>query len=227
MAANFNGSTAEIGVGSFSNLTGVNAGSVAFWMNPTDLSGTDRLYGINTQFECRTSGTTLFNDLCTSGPNEGSTTISTATWIHVVQTYSNNGTGGSANTQTMYVNGALVSSGSASTTTVMATGTLTIANRTGSSATEHYNGRLDDIRIYNRVLSADEAMELFVARGRDNLIRGLLNRWMMAEGGPGNNVSGSGLVRDKVGTNHGTGAGTTLPTYQEARACARRRRSRR
>jgi hypothetical protein len=83
----------------------------------------------------------------------GSTAIALNKWYHVVTTVD-----GSGNVR-IYVNGVLDASGS--TTLTAPTGSLTI-----SDAVFQMDGVIDDVRVYNRALSATEAYNLYKMGGK-------------------------------------------------------------
>jgi hypothetical protein len=77
----------------------------------------------------------------------------------------------------------------------------------------NFNGIIDDVRIYNRNLSAAEIATIFASRGRDQILDGLVSCWLMDEGAPGVVATGAGSIKDLgVNRNNGTPAGTI--TYQ-------------
>lgn len=83
------------------------------------------------------------------------------TWSHVVLTCST--AGGLA----LYVNGAPYGTRSYANRTTMATSTADLKfGQDTNAGGQLYNGRMDDIRIYDRVLSADEANALYTAGAR-------------------------------------------------------------
>jgi Concanavalin A-like lectin/glucanases superfamily len=72
----------------------------------------------------------------------------TATWTHLAVTYD-------STTLRLYMNGALISSSpSAGAITNAANGALRIGGN--SLWGEYFNGTIDDVRVYNRALSAGE-----------------------------------------------------------------------
>ncbi len=81
------------------------------------------------------------------------------------------------------------------------------------------DGVIDDARIYNRALSAEEMSTIHAARGHDGIVDGLVSRWLMNEGAPGVTVAGAGVVKDiGGGGNDGTpqGAGSSFAPSQLA-----------
>lgn len=57
-----------------------------------------------------------------------------------------------------------------------------IGNRIGND--RQFNGRIADVRLYNRKLSDDEVLDLYTLKGSDSIVRGLVRRFPM-RGRPG------------------------------------------
>src|SRR3989344_8284078 len=97
----------------------------------------------------------------------------TNTWHHYVYTYD-------GSTHSLYLNGVLVTTGSG------ATQSSTPATAYINTDAEHFNGLIDDVRIYNRALSGDEIKRLYrigatlkinTSINNDSLTRGLVGYW--------------------------------------------------
>ena len=99
-------------------------------------------------------------DLATWGSNtgEGKTSLQEGTWHHVVATWS----AGSDGTISIYVNGDLDKTVDSYIDTSAATGNdLTIGTYLkNDSPVDPFDGRLDEVRVYDRVLSGSEIQEL-------------------------------------------------------------------
>ena len=80
----------------------------------------------------------------------GGTTLSTGQWYHAVNTY--DGT-----TNKLYLNG--VFDGSAVSTATADSGVLSIGYLSGF--VRYFNGLIDEVRVYNRALSANEVKQLY------------------------------------------------------------------
>jgi hypothetical protein len=81
-------------------------------------------------------------------------------WHLIVATYDDSGSGGAA----LYIDGVLDSTNSTSGAWSPLSGQqiqIGYSTLTGSQATEAYNGQLDDVRFYNRELSATEVASVF------------------------------------------------------------------
>ncbi|MEK9132823.1 MAG: LamG-like jellyroll fold domain-containing protein, partial [Patescibacteria group bacterium] len=88
---------------------------------------------------------------------DSNSSIATNTWTHVVGTYARNG---STNVLKMYVNGVLENTNtndSDSATPIMAVGTGDLSiGKSATVADNYFFGSMDEIKIYNRALSAAE-----------------------------------------------------------------------
>lgn len=126
------------------------------------------------------------------------------TWFHLAITYDG---GALTNDPVIYINGSPVSF---ATDTNPPSGTYplnatawTIGSNAATTAT--FDGRVDDLRYYNRVLSAAEVATLANSRLRGTYIGdGLLHYWTLNDGEAGTSADGDRII-DHVGTNHGTG----------------------
>ena len=145
----------------------------------------------------------------------GNTTALVANqWYHVVGVY--NGTD-----LRLYLNGALDSTPVAETDNIGSTAESVVlgADTAPNPDVEHLNGKLDDVRVYNRALSASEVSSLYnlgapvkVAKsltGGSTLSTGLVGWWTFdgkdITSGRANDVSGSG--------NHGNLANIATSTF--------------
>ena len=163
----FNGSSSKIDLSSF-GLTGAATRSFSFWVKPnaTPASfGTILFYGANsngTAFQIYVDSSNqiyagYFNrDYTTSG------TVPNNTWSHVVVTSNGGAIEIAANTQ-VYINGTL------QTLTAVGTGTG-VANTSNanyslgyrrSDNNLYFNGCIDQVRIFNKVLSSSEVTTLY------------------------------------------------------------------
>lgn len=58
-----------------------------------------------------------------------------------------------------------------------------------SSGIYYLNGAIDDIRFYNRVLSANEILTIYNSRGKDKIIDNLIGNWKCNDRAPGSTGS--------------------------------------
>jgi len=131
-------------------------------------------------------------------------------WMHFVLTYDGSNV---ANVPIVYYNATAqtIAASSAPVGTISSTAgiDLRIGNRTGTSRV--WDGLIDDFRLYTRVLSAVEVSAIYESRGTDNIMDGLVSRWIMRDGAP---ATTAGNVLD-TGTAHFDGAGAGSPPYVE------------
>jgi hypothetical protein len=81
--------------------------------------------------------------------------FSAGAWVHVAATYEN-GVG-----RALYKDGALAGSGAYSGALITTTNNVEIGRGYDVSTQEWWNGTIDEVRIYNRALSADEIKQLY------------------------------------------------------------------
>ncbi len=123
-------------------------------------AATIRAIGLGDNWEVRQSTAgTLYFDIGVTGDSGGfysiATPMSASTWYHVVGTYDM-----ADDSYAIYINGVLDKSGVSTADLVPQTAAqLSFGTRTG--AAEHFPGALDDIRVYNRKLSAWEVSQLY------------------------------------------------------------------
>jgi hypothetical protein len=130
--------------------------TLAAWINATDWGGNRRILqkgNSDNQYRLLAEGGVLKFHL------NGVDTLSaplppTATWVHVAATWD-------GSTMIIYTNGAAQTSAGAGGTVATTADPLAIARKNGSGVSGDYlNGRLDDVRIYNRALSGLEIVTL-------------------------------------------------------------------
>lgn len=226
MAMQFANNGSSQSLGSVATVVPPVACSFSFWVKLTSIAAVVRFLGSSTSFEIRAGngGTQpagqLVNDMFINSDGAVAVTIlTTGVWYHIV------GTGellaGNSVTD-LYINGVL----DAGPTTVAGgvtpgTATMVIGNRTGASSAQGVNGSMDDVRMYNRRLSAVEIETIYATQGHDGILEGLVSRVLMDEGGLGSSPAGAGSVKDVSETqNHFTPTGS--PVYAESALSPRR-----
>jgi len=163
----FNGSTDYITATDTASIDPVNAWTLSAWVNR---SSTGAQHSIMEKYDWSsgkgnylmriTSADKLIGEIV-SGTSSAScgvttTTISSGSWYFLAVTFDNSST-----TITCYVNGVSEASNtSVSITPASSDTTLKLACR-GNDCGTKLNGMLDDVRIYNRALSADEIKTLY------------------------------------------------------------------
>ncbi len=134
-------------------------GTVAFWIDPGFGSSKQRLFGAGGDFEVIVYSTGIVrNELFAGGSgtlqsNAGS--VEPGQWFHIAVTYAYDSAGPSTALE-VYVNGELDVVGTAGEPSAPTDRTLLLGHRAGAAGGEHYVGLLDDLRIYDHVLSQAE-----------------------------------------------------------------------
>lgn len=178
--------------------------TVSFWSR-LDVTGTvARPFGCTGLWEMRTNagGTTLTSDLLQAG-TLGTAAITFAVYHHwaVVQNVS----GG---TRLFYRDGVLVQTIGSASFSGAQNGLMRIGNAYGG-ASQAWNGPIDDLRIYDRILPLGEIETIFALRGQDGIFDSLSHWWPMNEGAEGTTITG--LIDVVAGLNCTTITGS--PTY--------------
>ena len=140
-------------------------GTIAFWIDPGFATSKQRVFGAGGDYELIVySDGRVRNELFAAGSgtlNSSTDAVESGRWNHIAVTYVYDGAGPSTALQ-VYVDGEFDTSGSAGEPSVPSDTTLLLGHRTGASGGEHYGGLLDDIRIYDHVLSEAEIKALAV-----------------------------------------------------------------
>ena len=166
-ALNFNGSTQYVDAGTGISVPG--EVTAAAWIKLSSTAGGTAIV-IVTGTCCsgqlglevnRTAGklASITRDFSTGIVVTGSTTLTTGIWYHVASVISGS-TG--AWTHTLYVNG--ISDGSATSSINAAAGPFTTNIGRLTNGVFYFPGSIDDVRAYNRALSAAEVFKLYKSR---------------------------------------------------------------
>ncbi len=156
----FNG-TNDLVTAPASNL-GISDITMMAWVKPTSLSGFQRVISststVTNPYSMLFNGTNLTYQINNSGhTNLSSATISNGVWTHIAVTFSS-----STRIASLYVNGAFDKSYGGNGVPANATETTFIGGGTG--AIQLFKGLIDDVRIYNRVLSSAEIQAIYNAQ---------------------------------------------------------------
>ncbi len=81
------------------------------------------------------------------------------------------------------------------------TGNTVFAAIGRSGTSQNFNGRLDDVRLFSRVLSTAEISSLYNSKSRIIISDGRTGWWKFDEGTPGQTLSGA-VFLDSSGNNH-------------------------
>jgi hypothetical protein len=157
-AAVFNGSSSW---GKAANLTNLNAGdiSISVWCYPSNFTVP---HIICHQWNSRGPMLDIYNETSSGSWEVGSgatidspTGFTSNTWMHIVVTAT-----GSPVQLAMWTNGVVAKTGSKTRTDCVGTEVFKLGGQTDGSL-NYWRGMLDDIRIYNRVLSSNEIQTLY------------------------------------------------------------------
>ena len=209
MAIDFTGGTELIQTtGVFNEL---NVATVALWVFPTILSGNKRILGTDSAWEARFSGTSLLHEFRQSTQPHVSTVFATHQWYHLAFTFDGTNKG-------VYVNGSPdpvfgpYTNGTTGFDTALSIGGATW------NPSQSFSGYIEDVRIYNRILSQKEVEQIYNSDGCDCLLNGLHHWWRLDNGVEGHVFSYEPDVISKVDMTviHGT------PTYIRSHRCFNR-----
>ena len=136
--------------------------SVSLWINAASLPEWQCLFERGTSTENR-MGIWLTGDRITfeTSNNGGdwwttSSAVGVNTWYHIVAVHD-----GASDTEYIYVNGSLFDSRTGRTTDTPNAGNLLIAKSPAYAAGYYFNGKIDDVRFYDHVLSGTEVLQLY------------------------------------------------------------------
>ena len=168
-ALSFDGSNDYVALGDVNDLSGSQGVTVSAWVRPSAIGTNGILWRGESSVTKAYSLFLLSTDeirfrvTTTSTGSETSAALDTTTspistlnqWYHIAGIYSD-----SDDTMRIYVNGSQVVSNGALASGVLADGAF--IETIGSSNTSNlFNGSLDDVRIYNRALTATEVRQLY------------------------------------------------------------------
>lgn len=172
--------------------------SVSFWyVWLQDKTTHNRFFGFADNFEIRmqVSDHKFYNELFKSTGTASTAAYNPGVWQHIVCT-ANKSTGAG----TMYIDGVLDNSTTGHTGTPASPATLGIGGRYGSGGTQCAGGIMEDVRVYNRILTAQDVKILFYNDGTDLLQGGLINHWIYYTKGGAGATSANGYTEyDIVG----------------------------
>ncbi len=165
-AADFDGADSKISMGSPSIIDNIfsTGGTIAFWMNANTAgeSDTGTLFNKGQYLLIMNSGTGSLNFQQVFSGTNGNWTfpINAGEYNHIAFVYDNSLT---TNNPIVYVNGVLVIITKLATPTGVVTaddaGIMVIGNNTGATST--FDGQIDELRMYNKVLSTEEISAIY------------------------------------------------------------------
>ena len=190
-ALTFNGSSQYVTTTSTTTFSAV---TLSVWVKPNvqnvstivagkyKISSTERSFGIvadsSSYFLVSSDGTYNANNIATIPGN-----IQTGVWTHIVGTWS------AGDYVRVYVNGTLAGT-SISTVPSMKSTSIPFWIANSNSGTDYFNGSIDDVRVYNRALSAAEVAALYQGRNSGTFAGGAF----LANSGTVNLTGGSQSV---------------------------------
>ena len=168
--------------------------TVATWVNPSALPSAGNtaallakyasgpanyLLLINNGYQCAGLGWSVGFDSSDHNNHYDcvASSISVGTWYHVVGVWNS-----SSSNIYLYVNGQLIGTANESETPASGSGsTFQIGENNGGSS--WFNGTLDDVRVYNRALSATDIETLYTSTGggSGDINTGLIHYWKLDE----------------------------------------------
>jgi hypothetical protein len=192
------------------------------WVKLVNLSGVQSIFGCfdssvmphsaaqlgvrNNTFNCWLYGGTVLVSFPSPPP--------ILTWFHVAYTF--DGT-----THSIYYNGNLVNTSTipsqAGTITDIAFNGFPLGNSTETSASQ-----VDDARVYDRTLSADEIKTIYSLNGKDTIWNGCKAKYLFKESSPNQTVLESYDFSENDNTVAVAGAGTNNFIYVESSLSTRR-----
>lgn len=161
----FNGTNSYVNVPSNSLLDLSAAVSISAWVNPSALQDgviVDRNVTASERYELRADrgNNGFYQVFCVGNANSvqvNSTTLMSATlntWVHLVGTCDSNGS-------KIYVNGVLESSSISAGVLSSQSGFPLHIGGDQTNAGPYFKGAIDEVRLYNRALSASEVLQLY------------------------------------------------------------------
>jgi alpha-tubulin suppressor-like RCC1 family protein len=161
--------------------------TVSFWLyNQESAITRSRIMGHSTTWEIYMVSGKISNDMHWATSLLSSTSLTKNVLYHIVTTRA------SDNTLQIYINGILDASSSGGSG-VVAAATLRIGMKENLS--QYLKGFLEDVRIYNRVLSSDEIKTIYSCQGCDGIVYGLQHRFLFNEKPIGTAATGTGSIK--------------------------------
>lgn len=153
--------------------------SISFWMRfNSNTGGTQRPVSADDNWEIRTNGAipaTMTSDVLGTGTGSTSTVFQVGVWYHLTITADEN-----ANVARTYVNGVLEIDDTGNTSNGP-WGVFEMGSRPFGDGIDNADISYQDIRVYDRVLTPDEALTIYTAEGHDDIIDGLVARHTFQE----------------------------------------------
>jgi hypothetical protein len=231
MAVNFDGVNDYADLTSGATLDNLDPWSSSFWLYNDTLPGNNQNDGILIKSATGLEVYQCYVDTDAGGNTAIWTTVGHATsssfagsvfapfaadtWNHIVTIFDST----LANDQQIFINGVetVYNAGGGPSAGVGARNSdaaavLNAARDASGGLTDELDGFMEDVRIYNRRLSAEEIQTIHACRGTDGIVSGMVSCWGFDELEAGAAASGAGNLKDaSPNANHGTG--TSGPNY--------------
>lgn len=159
---NFDGTDDYVNVGNNSSLSPTTGITISAWVRPLKKSNAANYSAITAKggslyaLMIRQDGIVTFylQGVANWLTNDGTKDLFDGSWHYVTATYD-------GNFQRIYVDALLMNSNAITGTITSSSVTTVIGRDTTGASTYVFNGSLDDVRIYNRALSAKEITQLY------------------------------------------------------------------
>lgn len=166
--------------------------SMSLWLQAKNLAGGTkyRFFGSDNAFEARILNNKIEADFFESGatPIISATSIFVFEWTHVVVTRASNGD------VYLYFNGYQDAFLAGNNDTP---GVAPIMVGASPVSTERFDGYIEDLRIYSRVLTSKEISVMFHCQGKDYILDDLTHWWVFNEGTFNQEVP---IIYDRIGS---------------------------
>lgn len=149
--------------------------TVCLWFKPASVTGNNIILGTDGAWEARLVGADMRHEFRQGTVPDMTTVFAVGTWYHLAFTF--NGARKGA-----YVNGAVDPAWGLYSTVAVGTDTVLALGTSLSIPGEGMAGELEDVRMYNRVLSQKEVQLIADNDGGDDLLEGLQHWWTMQSG---------------------------------------------
>jgi hypothetical protein len=206
MGLDFNGSSHHIDCGDLGLTNGVSALSVGCVFKSDITSSADGLFNFDgNEFYLTVEGNQLYLVMNAGAFVQGTAFTDTTSWHSAYGVYT-----GSAGI--IYLDGQKVVDSAHSTDLDLSGVDFEIARY---STNFYFDGKIADLRVYNRVLTEDETDTIWRSQGNDGIVNGLIANYRMNEKSAGKSASsGSSIIDISTNAKHGIPTGG-LPTYIE------------
>lgn len=212
MSGVFDGISQSVDLGTAVNFSGANdAGSVTAWFNAATIADSrviDKSVGLNANDITLMLGITTVGGQSVRGNLDGIAvtsveTVNTGQWYFLAIVY--NGA-----TVKLYLDGVEVDSTAHTGNVASDARNTRIASAGHDTTAREFDGKIADVRVYDRALSVNELLTMFANRGHDMIPARY--RWPLNDDAPGV-VIGAGAVQN-IGEIAGSdGGGTNTPDF--------------